>query len=174
MNLYGFVGNSPINFIDPFGLMSKAECGALRGQIFRKTADLLDDLRRYDPVEDGKGGFPKHGGGVTKPGGHFDEIIQRKQGLRKDITRYLKECIKCDDDQGPKGGPIPRWIDEMISRPIPLPVYPSPNPIIYVPGSDGFWEGVGTGGLIIGGGAVIGIGIIVAPEITIPVLAPAL
>ena len=62
----------------------------------------------------------------------------------------------------------------MISRPIPLPVYPSPNPIIYVPGSDGFWEGVGTGGLIIGGGAVIGIGIIVAPEITIPVLAPAL
>jgi len=159
MNLFGFVGNSPIDYIDPFGLMTKAECQALRGQIFRKSADLLDDLRRYDPVEDGKGGFPKHGGGLTKLGGHFDEILQRKGGLRKDLTRYLKECIKCDDDEKPPGKPIPKWIDEMVSRPIPSPVYPSPNPIIYVPGSSGFWGGVGTGAGVIGiGAAVIGTG----------------
>jgi RHS repeat-associated protein len=174
LNLYGFVGNSTINSIDLFGLMTRAECQDLRGQIFRKAPDLLDDLRRYDPVADGQGGFPKHGGGVTKPGGHFDEIIQRKRGLRNDITRYLKECIKCDDDQGPKGGPVPRWIDEIVSRPIPPPVYPLPNLIIYVPGSDGFWESVGTGGLIASEGALIGIGIIVSPEISIPVLIPAL
>jgi len=77
----------------------------------------------------------------------------------RNITRYLKECIKCDDDKKPPGTPIPKWIDEMVSRPIPSPVYPSPNPIIYVPGSSGFWGGVATGAGVIGtGAAVIGTG----------------
>ena len=86
---------------------------------------------------------------------------------------HLRECMKCDDDDGPKGGAIPRWIDEMVSRPIPPPVYPRANPLAYVPGSDGLWQGIGTGSLIIGGGAAIAVGIIIAPEITIPVLRPA-
>jgi hypothetical protein len=63
--------------------------------------------------------------------------------------------------------PIPKQVDDMVNRRIPEPVYPSPNPIIYIPGSDKFWNGVAfysgvgagaiaTGGLLgglLGGGA---------------------
>ena len=55
ISLYGFVANSPLDLIDPLGLLTKEECAALHDQIFGKAAALLDDLRHYDPVEDFKG-----------------------------------------------------------------------------------------------------------------------
>ncbi len=152
VSLYSYAVNNPLNAIDLWGLMSKCDCDKLRGQIFRKARGLLDDLRRYDPVQDGLGGHPMGGGRFTKPGGHFQEILERQGGLKDDLALYLKECVKNDNDPS---DPIPRQVDDMANRRVPLPVYPSPNLIIYVPGSPNFWDGVATGALYTGAGAGI-------------------
>jgi RHS repeat-associated protein len=132
INLYDYVDDDPSNLTDPAGLCCKG-CKELLATIISKAADLLDDIRRYDPVEDGKGGHPispSKGGGVTVPGGHYKEINQRKAGLKDDIARYIKECIK--KDQGPSGPcpKIPSGIDDMVNRPLPVPVMPQVSPSI--------------------------------------------
>jgi RHS repeat-associated protein len=152
VNLYGYAVNNPLSIIDLWGLMSKCDCDKLRGQIFRKAKDLLDDLQRYDPVQDGLGGHPMDGGRFTKPGGHFQEILERQGGLKDDLTRYFKECVSNDDDPS---APIPRRVDDMANRRVPLPVFPSPNPIIHVPGSASFWNDVAMGATYTGVGAGI-------------------
>jgi RHS repeat-associated protein len=117
-NLYEYCADDPMDFIDPQGLCCDS-CKLLLAQIISKSAALLDDLRRYDPVADGAGG-PN-----WKPGGHYKEISERQAGLKNDIARYLRDCIK--KDQGP-GGPcpkVPSYIEEMASRPVPVPVYPA-------------------------------------------------
>lgn len=90
-------------------------CDALRAQILDKAGKLLDELKKYNPVSDGAGGP------VWKPGGHFTEITQLQSGIKNDITRYVKECIK---GGGPPAPPLPRWIDEAANRPVRLPVLP--------------------------------------------------
>ena len=127
LNLYDYVRNNPVNFVDPFGLMSKCDCKALRQQIFRKALDLLQDLDKYDPIADGRGGFPSHGGGTTKPGGHYQEIKERQQGIKNDIGRYVKECIQNNDDNNPS---IPKYIDDYANQPVepPLILIPVGNP----------------------------------------------
>jgi len=130
LNLYGFVRNNSVNVADLFGLMSKGDCKALRQQIFQKAKDLLDDLSKYDPIQDGMGGHPKHGGGVTKPGGHYQEIKERQQGLKNDMARYLKGCIKDNDDNNPS---IPKCVDEYANQPVDPPMrnpFPENDPVI--------------------------------------------
>jgi RHS repeat-associated protein len=124
INLYDFVANNPNSLIDPFGLMRKCDCAKLRAQIYRKALGLLKDLRKYDPIADASGGCPTGGGGVTKPGGHYIEIKQRQAGLKDDLARYVKECIKNNDDNNPS---IPRFVDEMANRQIPVPFNPPPE-----------------------------------------------
>ena len=136
INFYVYVNGNPINLNDIYGLLSPAECLKLRRQIINKTLELIDDLSRYDPIEDGRGGHPLPGGRVTKPGGHYQEIRERQGGIKKDVTRYIKECRKCDDDEEPPGPPLPKWIDEPINRNIPPPIIVKPPvmpPIIIVP-----------------------------------------
>jgi hypothetical protein len=95
-------------------------CDELRAAIFNKAGKLLNELRKYDPIEDGLGG-PN-----WKPGGHFKEIADLQRGIKNDITTYVEECIK--NKGGPSGGPLPRWIDDAANRlvdPPFLPIQPS-------------------------------------------------
>jgi hypothetical protein len=79
---------------------------------------LLKELRKYDPVADGRGGP------TWKPGGHFKEINGYKNGIKNDIKDYIEKCIK-KPGGGPPAPPLPRWIDEAANRPVPLPVLPA-------------------------------------------------
>ena len=125
-NGYWYANANPVFFVDPFGLMSRAQCDELRARIFRKVGDLIDDLIRYDPVADGIGGHPTRGGKKTSPGGHHNEIQQRQRGIGKDLAKYAKECTKrCND--GPPRPPLPEWVEEVATRPIPDVVYPVPQ-----------------------------------------------
>jgi hypothetical protein len=134
-------------------------------QIFRKALALLDDLQRYDPIEDGKGGHPMGGGKFTKPGGHYFEINMRKRGLGKDIVKYLKECFTCKDDND-KGPKVPRWVTEMANRPVAKPVFVVPRSWAwanYIPGSpqtleEGAYVSAGVGATAI---ALTGVGLLV-------------
>jgi hypothetical protein len=82
---------------------------------------LLNELRKYDPVADGRGGFPmKWGDKLTKAGGHFNEIRDLQRGLKRDIAKYNQYCG--NGGNGP--GALPRYIDENANRDVPTPVIP--------------------------------------------------
>jgi RHS repeat-associated protein len=132
MNLYEFVNNNCANAIDLLGLLSKCDCDRLRRQILDKAEGLWDDLAKYNPLLDGAGG-PN-----WTPGGHFKEILNWQRGIGNDLVKYWREC---NDDDDP---PIPEWVIEIDSLRVPPPIYPKPNAIIYIPGSDNFWYGVAT------------------------------
>jgi RHS repeat-associated protein len=121
----------------PPGRLSPEQCAALLASIIAKSAKLTAEVAKYDPVADGKGGFPTGGGGVTKPGGHYIEIQQLKQGLENDIKYYLKECRAC----GPQGPAIPVEVYDGLKKPVQPPVldpvvkapYTAPGPVLPVP-----------------------------------------
>jgi hypothetical protein len=77
-------------------------------------------MLRYDPIADGKGGFPmNYGSGLTKPGGHYKEIKQLQRGLKRDLKTYNQRC-RCDDnDDG--NPPITRNVDELANELVPPP-----------------------------------------------------
>jgi RHS repeat-associated protein len=124
MSRYRVEGANPLTHVDPSGLkMSSTECALLLAKIMLKAAALWDDLSRYDPILDGQGGFPTHGGKLTKPGGHYQEIKERQSGIKSDLANYFKHCMDPN---------CPNWknktlrkIDEMANQSIPEPVIPS-------------------------------------------------
>ena len=122
-NLYGFVGNDGVNFVDVIGF-GKAECIAAIADAWNYANEFLTpELAKYDPVEDAKGGHPKapsKGGGLTKPYGHLKEIKDFQQGLKNRLRDVVKECK--DDCPPPNGGlyaPYPRALDRLANRRIP-------------------------------------------------------
>ena len=133
LNEYAYAFGMPLDLSDPWGLAPESctpspkdqECGRLRKQIFEKYAKLIDELQKYDPVADGIGGHP-HAHGVTRPGGHYDEINDLQRGINNDIKTYNRKCKDRDKDDGSGGawGAIPRSIDEAANRPVEPPVYP--------------------------------------------------
>jgi len=133
------------NHVDPYGLKKPCKsveyCAEIVGKIISNGKKFLSDLHRYDPISDGQGGFPIPGvpGRLTKPRGHFQELMERKTGLKNDISKYIEDCIDCDDPCNPdrKRVSVPRWVDEMINRPIPEPIIPrvpTPAPAPKPPG----------------------------------------
>ena len=108
-------------FADLLGLSASCSidqrCAQLRKQIFTKSAKLLFEIGKYDPVADGRGGFPTFGGRRTTPGGHYGKILRLQRGLKKDIAEYKWRC-----SNNGKWPPVPRSIDETASRVVPEPV----------------------------------------------------
>ena len=145
VNLYGFVGNNPVTACDYFGL-STPECINLLADLAKNALSLTKELAKYDPVADAKGGYPmKYGTGLTKPGGHYNEMMDLKRGLYKDLMRYYKNCVKCDKDGGGGDPAPPKKYEDLINLPIPVPVYSSQNGwLAYFPGSDAFWDNANT------------------------------
>lgn len=165
-NIAAFTGNCPVGVADFLGLAywGKETCAALMADMAKKAANLALNIGKYDPVEDGKGGWPMPWGtGKTKPGGHYEKIMDLKRGLYKDYRTYYEKCFckDCPDD------PPPQEYYDLLNQHVPVPVYP-PGYLVGIPGSDEFWDKIGIGAGVIGGGAVVGIGLITAPEIVIP------
>jgi RHS repeat-associated protein len=127
-SVYAYAWSAPTQYADPMGLASSEyseECRQLRSDIMSKYFKLMGELSKYNPQTDAIGGFPMAGGGVTKPGGHYQEIQNLQRGIKNDIARYNKLCRNDDDDGG--GAycpPVPRYVDQRANQYVPEPRYP--------------------------------------------------
>jgi RHS repeat-associated protein len=131
-NLYRYVANSPLQYRDPFGLIaSKEHCDELRRQIYSTFTELVKKLEKYNPKTDAQGGHQyRHGSrsGTTQPGSHYQHIKDAQQSLKRQLTEYIKQCRKDDDDN--QNPPIARFVDEAANRTIESPKTNNNNPII--------------------------------------------
>ncbi len=162
-----YAGYMVPNSMDPTGYracLPNPACLEMLNEIKMNAAHLASDLSRYDPITDAAGGFPIHGdpNHLSRPGGHYEEIFQRRNGLKRKITRYLKSCIDCDDPCDPdpnapksKRLSVPRYIDELINRQIERPITGNENGTSYL--SDYGDEFVHGPGIYIAGAGVIGL-----------------
>ena len=123
INTYAYANSSPSMLVDPLGLSTSCgrddRCAQLRAQIFSKSASLLKQLAKYDPIADGRGGWQSSGGRTTAPGGHYDRIIQLQQGLKNDIAEYKRLCSNNGDWPN-----VPRSIDETANQSVTEPIIP--------------------------------------------------
>ncbi len=190
VNIYGFVGNNSINYVDYFGLAGtkticppKKECSPKKIEECQKAWERLKRLgnklkkewAKYNPIKDATGGYPKSGGGVTVPGGHYIKMVDFIEGINN-IRKILSQCLKCKNF--PEGKTkIPKWIRNLANKPIPKPdvkglpkqpkVGPDPvRPVITIPEITNPYEGMSTGGRI--GMVAVGVGIVLFDIITIP------
>lgn len=96
LNLYGYVGNNPVSFIDPFGL--KCPDG-LRDRIRSVATDLRARIERFLSFAFEGWNYKK-----DRPFKH-DLKIGDKQ---RELTKYIDDWDKCKDDKdNPPGGGIP-------------------------------------------------------------------
>jgi len=142
VNTYGYANASPMMLGDLLGLAASCgnddRCAQLRKQIFAKSAALLMQLTKYDPIADGRGGFKTPGGGTTGPGGHHDQIVQLQQGLKNDIAEYKRLCS--NDGNWPN---VPRSIDETANRSVPEPlIVPGPESPVDQPNNQNSWVAI--------------------------------
>jgi RHS repeat-associated protein len=118
LNVYLFAEQNSINWLDLFGLsgVSPEKCAEWREKIQKMMEKLKNEIDKYDPVEDGRGGHTmKWGRGRTNPGGHYEEITNLQRGLRIRIFKYKRLCN--DDDP-----PVPPCDESLIDKEIPEPI----------------------------------------------------
>jgi RHS repeat-associated protein len=129
-NLYVFVLNNPINGTDYLGMINVEACVELLKSIYVHAGKLLLELRKYNPVADGIGGFI-HAHGTTVPGGHYQEIKNLQKGLKNRLSSFTKSCLS-DDDSGGSGGSggsgYPKWADQLANVKVPEPIYNNSTP----------------------------------------------
>ncbi len=101
VNTYAYANANPGMLVDLLGLAASCRnddrCAQLRRDIFSKSALLLKELTKYDPIADGRGGFPTAGGGTTVPGGHYTEMTQLQQvcGLGMNVRGGTRPRLSC-------------------------------------------------------------------------------
>jgi RHS repeat-associated protein len=162
INAYAYVGNDPINWVDPLGeARSRADCWKLLKQIENMSAKLAKEIAKYDPVKDGMGGWPMKGGKLTKPGGHYIEMGFLAGGIVAKVAEYYKDCRDYE------GMPSVRqcvWNNVKRFRALPKPVIKTSFEDLQMERSarleSEFWEDILIGDIAIGtvmtGGALGG------------------
>jgi hypothetical protein len=74
------------------------KCDSIIQRMDKKNRKLKEEMDKYDPVEDAKGGHKYWARGVeriTKPGGHYQEIRELQRGLKNDLMIFNEEeCAK--------------------------------------------------------------------------------
>lgn len=125
-NFYAYANGNPVSLVDSLGLCAdRKRCEQLRKNIDSKSQTLANKLSKYDPVQDGIGGFPYFGGRrLTIPGSHYDAIQDLQRGLARDLNDYARLLCDQDDDQGPGFGSIANSILDMATQPVPPPQFP--------------------------------------------------
>jgi uncharacterized protein RhaS with RHS repeats len=123
---YAYANGNPVSLVDSLGLCAdRKRCEQLRKNIDSKSQTLANKLSKYDPVQDGIGGFPYFGGRrLTIPGSHYDAIQDLQRGLARDLNDYARLLCDQDDDQGPGFGSIANSILDMATQPVPPPQFP--------------------------------------------------
>lgn len=135
INLYGYVGNNPVNYYDETGLASSDECKELRRKIITKWIKMVYKVAKYDPWEDAIGGHSYFGGSKrTKPHSHYKEIVRWQKELQEQITEYKKKCSDRCDPPGPPARPLPKQVPDDAFNPNLIP--PIPDWML----NDGDWQ----------------------------------
>ena len=120
VNFYSYVGNSPTNLDDPFGMTKKIpdDCEELRRYI-EDLYRIFDGKRKqYDPVENGSGSIPrrpKFGGGFHEPGIHYFNLIDLQ-------IKLIAALLKWDNTCGGGGNQAPVCDRQKVKETIPPPV----------------------------------------------------
>ena len=153
LNLYLSCKNMTILIHDFAGLVfNKALCLALQQEVQKLVDALNHELKKYDPVLDGRGGFPfRHGNveGVTKRGGHYKEIKNLQKAIKNRLEKWKDIC-----SGGPPSCPpiiYPIWADQLSNQHIAEPVYNNSNQTVPIIGVDGggLWGAI-VGGMVAG------------------------
>jgi RHS repeat-associated protein len=129
INLYGYVGNNPIAYTDPFGL---TKCDDLRKKIEDATEVIKDKWRDYQR-------YHRQG---KADAGHYEDLTQRQNGLRRDISDYNKNCGGDDDPGGSGFAPALQTAAKWTQAPVPSPQ----RPMRAKPGRDCFMASASSAG----------------------------
>jgi RHS repeat-associated protein len=133
-NFYAYVGNHPVDFVDPLGLAkSAAQCAEILKQIKFLTGLLAKELAKYDPVLDAAGGP------TWKRGGHYIEMGSYVTGIMNNAADYYQNCRKCDGNPVIPGE-VWKTVKEYLKVPKPyVPSVPIPDELVnwYEPST---WE----------------------------------
>ncbi len=129
VNLYAFCENKYYT-VELLGLINIEKCARLLQEIYASAGKIVNALRKYDPLKDGQGGFAFFGG-LTKPGGHYQKIIQQQAHLKKLLHEFTNTCLR--DKGSDKGSGYPKWADQIANVVIPLPVFKMQQEIVTAP-----------------------------------------
>ncbi len=122
VNLYCFLKNDFFK-TDYLGLKYiERLCRELIQKIESLSNSLKKEIDKYDPIKDGKGGFI-HAHGITKPGGHYEEIKNLQNGLKNKLKKW-KDVCKDDGDPPCSPFPYPKFADQLANKYIIEPQYP--------------------------------------------------